>query len=113
VQWNETQRELSTVIELTGEIDLQHSPALRQTLKDKAASQCPALILDFTKVEYVDSSGLATLVEYVRDAQAFDGKFALVGVGQRVRSIIELVRLDELLKMHPSVIEAESSFLPS
>jgi anti-sigma B factor antagonist len=95
-----------SILALKGEIDLEASPALRTLLRKRIAAQCPALLLDFTAVEYIDSSGLATLVEYARDARAFGGRLLLAGLNQRVRMVFELVRLHELLPVYGSVAEA-------
>lgn len=91
------------VLQLEGEIDLAVSPQLRDTLAQHAKARRPALLLDFSAVSYVDSSGLATLIEYVREAEEFGGKFALAAVSQRVRTIFELVRLHEFLALHDTV----------
>jgi len=49
-----------TTLKLTGEIDLHGSPALRAELQKCASEKAPVLLVDFTGVEYIDSSGLAT-----------------------------------------------------
>ncbi len=48
------------------------------------------------RVEYIDSSGLATFIEYVRESSSFGGKIALFGLKKKVRTIFDLVRLNEL-----------------
>lgn len=79
-----------------GEIDLHASPKLRTELQALIAAKTPALAADFTGVKYIDSSGLATLVEYVRDTKAFGGRLALFGLQPKVKMVFELVRLNEL-----------------
>jgi anti-sigma B factor antagonist len=86
----------AAVLALSGEIDLHASPALRAKLQSLAGAKPPALLLDFTNVAYIDSSGLATLVEYVRAARAFGGKTLLFGLQPKVKMLFELVRLNEL-----------------
>lgn len=81
---------------ITGEIDMHASPTLRKELQACAASKVPTLLVDFSGVDYIDSSGLATLIEYVRSASAYGGKLALFGLQPKVRTIFELVRLNEL-----------------
>jgi anti-sigma B factor antagonist len=56
-------------------------------------------LLDFTDVEYIDSSGLATLIEYLRAAGPHGGKIALFGLQENVRTIFDLVRLGELFSI--------------
>jgi anti-sigma B factor antagonist len=101
------------VLVIEGEIDLACSPELRELLHAFAKKKTPVLVLDFNGVEYVDSSGLATLVEYVRLAQPFGGKFGMVGVSARVRTIFDLVRLTEFLPIYPSMAEARAALLAS
>jgi len=101
------------VLAIEGEFDLACSPALRALLHAYAKKKSRALLLDFQDVSYVDSSGLATLVEYVRLAQPFGGKFGLVHVSDRVRTIFDLVRLTEFLPIFPSVAEARTGLLAS
>lgn len=95
------------IIALEGEIDLACSPELREILDVHAKARRNVLILDFAKVSYVDSSGLATLVEYVRKVQDFGGKLALATVNTRVRTILDLVRLSEIFPIFPTVAEAK------
>lgn len=89
-----------------GEIDLHASPLLRSKLRELAASAAPVLLVDFSGVEYIDSSGLATLVEYVRDAGPSGGKLALFGLKPKVKMVFELVRLNELFTIVESRDEA-------
>ena len=91
------------IVELSGEIDLERSPELRQLLDTRAKARTPALALDFRGVSFIDSSGLATLVEYCRKAQDYEGRFAVFGVSERVRTVFEIVRLQEFLGLYDSV----------
>ena len=52
MNWKETVAEGVLTIYLSGEIDLQHSPKLRQLLQSKAGERVPVLLLDFTDVRY-------------------------------------------------------------
>jgi anti-sigma B factor antagonist len=99
------------VLVIEGEIDLACSPDLRAVLHSYAKKKTPVLLLDFQAVSYVDSSGLATLVEYFRLAQPFGGKLALAQVSQRVRTIFDLVRLTEFLPIYPTLAEARAALL--
>jgi anti-sigma B factor antagonist len=108
MNWTEQPGEQVLVIKLSGEIDLQHSPKLRQLLQTKITAKTPALLLDFTEVKYIDSSGLATLVEYYKNSRAYSGRMAVAGLSNRVRSIFDLVRLSEIFGVYPSVAEGEA-----
>ena len=95
-----------TTLKLSGEIDLHASPELRARLLACAKAKSPCLLLDFTEVAYIDSSGLATLIEYVRESEPFSGKMGLFGLQKKVRTIFDLVRLNELFVIGASAEEA-------
>ena len=96
-------------LKLSGEIDLHASPALRAELQKCVQAKVSALLLDFNSVEYIDSSGLATLIEYVRECSHFDGRLALFGLQKKVRTIFDLVRLNELFVISGTVGEATAA----
>ena len=99
------------ILAIEGEIDLARSPELRGVLQAHSKARRPTLVLDFQAVSYVDSSGLATLIEYVRDAQTYGGRFALVNVSERVQTIFDLVRLSEFLSIYPTLADAKTALL--
>lgn len=96
-----SEREVAILV-IKGEIDLHVSPSLRTTLKAKAQAKTPRLLLDFAAVGYIDSSGLATLIEYYQSARAFQGKLALCSLSPSVRSSFDLVRLTEVFSIFPT-----------
>jgi len=81
-----------------------HRPGQAQ---EHGADRIPALLLDFTQVGYIDSSGLATLVEYYQISRSYAGRIALTGLSKRVKSVFDLVRLSEIFSIYPSVEEAK------
>jgi len=99
------------ILALDGEIDLESSPELRTLLAARAEAKEPRLVVDFSEVTYIDSSGLATLVEYVQNALKFGGRFALGGVSERLRTVFDLARLGEIFAIYPSTAEAKAALL--
>jgi anti-sigma B factor antagonist len=90
-----TSRPAATVLRPAGEIDLHTSPALRAELQTCLSEKTPCLLLDFDSVDYIDSGGLAALIEYIKGASAFSGKFGIFAVRKNVLAVFELVRLDK------------------
>ena len=72
------------------------------------ATRPAQLIIDLSEVTYVDSSGLALLIEAMQGVAAYGGKFGLVGLQQTVRTIFEIARLDQVFRIFPN-LEAASS----
>jgi len=96
VEIRKTEEQGAQILQPEGEIDLHASPVLRAELHEFVEAKTPVLLVDFSAVGYIDSSGLATLIEYVRDSKPFAGKFALFGLQPKVKMVFELVRLNEL-----------------
>lgn len=97
------------VVDLSGEVDLHHSVELRELLSRHAEAQRPALIVDFSGVSYIDSAGLATLIEYVQKSMAYGGKFALAGINERLRTIFDIARLDQIFSIHSTLPDARAA----
>lgn len=80
---------------LAGEIDLERSPAARQSLL-AALKRGGAVVVDMGAVSYMDSSGIASLVEAFQKARAARQDFSLARVGEPVLKVLKLARLDEV-----------------
>ena len=80
---------------LSGEIDLETSPAVRKVLLDQLA-QGQALCVDLADVSYMDSSGIASLVEAYQRARDKSLGFALSSVSEPVLKVLKLARLDRV-----------------
>jgi anti-sigma B factor antagonist len=90
-----TSRSAATVLHPAGEVDLHTTPVLRAELQSCLSEKTPCLLLDFSAVSYIDSGGLAALIEYLKGAAAFSGKLGIFGVPKNVLAVFELVRLDK------------------
>jgi anti-sigma B factor antagonist len=84
----------STVF-LHGEIDLERSPDARRVLLDTLA-RGRALVVDLRAVSYIDSSGVASLVEAYQKARTMQLGFTLAEVGPPVMRVLSLARLDKV-----------------
>lgn len=96
------------ILALEGEIDLHRSPQVKESLEPLIAQKVPKILLDFSGVTYVDSSGLATMIETLQRIQSYGGKFAMFGLRDSVRSIFEIARLDQIFKIFPDEAAAVS-----
>ena len=94
------------IFHLEDEIDLHYAPALRSLFQAKASQRCPALVVDLSGVPFIDSTGIAVLLEYLRDASDFGGKFCVAASTDHVRHVFEIVRLDEVLPIFESTAAA-------
>jgi anti-sigma B factor antagonist len=95
--------EQPNVLPLEGEIDLHVSPGIASSLQEMVKTKPPQLVVDLSRVTYIDSSGLAVLIEAMQNVAAYGGKFALAGLQESVRPIFEIARLDQVFRIFPDV----------
>jgi anti-sigma B factor antagonist len=80
---------------ISGEVDLSNSGELRKTILG-ALKTTPEVKVNLSGVEYIDSSGIAAMVEGLQFANSHGKTFSLSDPSQQVRSILELARLDQV-----------------
>ena len=95
-----------TILELLGDVDMQSSPGLRAELLKMVEGRAKAIVVNLAEVEFMDSSGLAMLVEALQATRQRGGKLKLVNLCPRVRSIFEIARLDAIFEIFDTEAEA-------
>jgi anti-anti-sigma factor len=93
-------------LQLTGEVDLHNSPGVREKLLEAAERKVALVLVDLTGVHYIDSSGLATLVECLQHLSSYGGKLALVGATKTTRDVFAIARLDKIFTFYDDEKEA-------
>ncbi|OGW82928.1 MAG: hypothetical protein A3C47_06485 [Omnitrophica bacterium RIFCSPHIGHO2_02_FULL_51_18] len=94
-----------TILQVTGEINISTSPDLRKVFEKNAGKK---LVVDLAKVNYIDSSGLATLVEMLKKMKSQGGSLGLAGMSEKVKSLFEITKLDKLFLVYNTQAEAVS-----
>jgi len=95
-----------TVIIPLGDIDLSRSSQLRNAIHPILADKPNKILVDLSHVPYMDSSGVATLIEGLQLSQLANIDFCLCSLTKGVQSIIELARLDQIFEILNSREEA-------
>ena len=90
-------------IQVSGQVDLYTSPNLRKAILDNVDKSNSRIIIDLSQVEYMDSSGVATLVEGLRSAMKQKKSFKLLSPSAPVRKVLNLSRLETVF----SIVESE------
>jgi anti-sigma B factor antagonist len=99
----------SNVLPLKGEIDLHVSPSVTALLDEVIGKKPERLVVDLSAVTYIDSAGLAALIQAMQKVEGYGGKFVLAGLQETVRSIFEISRLDQVFQIFPDVNAARAS----
>ena len=95
--------DVPNVLPLEGEIDLHVSPRVAASLGAMIDQKPQRLVVDLSRVSYIDSSGLAVLIKAMQNVEAYGGKFILAGLQDNVRPIFEIARLDLVFLIFPHV----------
>jgi anti-sigma B factor antagonist len=103
---NTTAASNPNVLALDGEIDLHVSPRVALSLGQMVKKKPAKLVVDLTRVSYIDSSGLAVLIDAMQGVEEYGGIFAIAGMQETVRSIFEIARLDQVFRIFPDVESA-------
>jgi anti-sigma B factor antagonist len=84
------------VLTVTGDINMMTSPRMRAALMQAASEQPQRLVVDLEGVTYIDSSGIATLVEALQRARRQGRQLVLRGLRESIKAVFQLARLDEV-----------------
>lgn len=98
-----------SVIVPTEDIDMSRSPVLRSAIKEELKPGLDRMVIDLSQVQYMDSSGLATLVEAMRLAKTSNVGLHLCAMTAKVRAIFEIARLDAFFSIKDTREDALSA----
>lgn len=97
----------ATIVDVIGDITLYNSPQVRKViidlLKDKRS---PRVVVNLMRVNYIDSAGVASLVEGLKLSRDLKSSFALFGLSRTAREVLELTRLIKVFEVYGTEEEA-------
>jgi len=101
--------EKAAILEIAGDIDLSSSPEVRKALLNEFASnRTPRVVLNMERVQYIDSSGVASLIEGLKAARDTGSRFLLFGLSRGAREVLQLSRLLKIFEICDSEEQALS-----
>ncbi|MCH2152734.1 MAG: STAS domain-containing protein [Phycisphaerales bacterium] len=98
-----------TIIKPDGDIDLASSPMLRNKLRESLENASDRVIVDLSAVPYMDSSGVATLVELLQSCRRDSLDLILCQLNERVMSVFQIARLDGVFTIKGSLEDARGA----
>ena len=96
----------SNVLSLEGDIDLHVSPVVTESLNAMMRKKPQRMVIDLSRVTYIDSAGMAALILAMQEVEAYGGEFFLSGLQETLRSIFETSRLDRTFRIFPDIGDA-------
>jgi len=91
-----------SILALSGEVDLHYSPEARKQILALLNNNNNVLV-DLSAVSYIDSSGIASLVEGFQLARNKKLQFGLVGVSEAAHQVLQLARLDKVFLIRDNI----------
>ena len=98
------------VCHIDGEVDINSSPDIKKSFDKLLVKKTPKIVINLSKVSYVDSSGLATLVEILKNMRSYGGRMRLTNLSSKVKSLFEITKLDKLFEIMAEEEDAISTF---
>jgi anti-sigma B factor antagonist len=100
----------TTVLDISGDIDMAHSTELRRVvLVEIRESRTPRVVLNMLDVRYIDSSGVASLVEGLKASRDVGSRMILVSLSPFVQEILRLTRLLQIFEIYDTEEKALES----
>ena len=90
--------ENTRIVDITGDIDLKVTPQLRKMLFE-ALKESPKVVVNLTGIRYIDSSGIAALIEALNESQRLKRQFVLFGMNQRVHEVFKLTHVIQIFQI--------------
>ena len=107
MQINTRRSDQLTILDVSGDIDLANSPAMRKALLHELNElRTPRVVLNLEGVKYIDSSGVASLVEGLKAARDTGSRFVLFGLSTGVREVMQLSKLVRIFEICENEEEA-------
>jgi len=98
------------ILTLTGSLNIHSVFAFQAATREETAEQ---VILDFTKVPFMDSAGLGSLVGAYVAAQRTHRKLAVAGANTQVKTLIDMTQVGTLVKCYENVAVAQAALGPT
>ena len=96
-----------TIFDVSGDIDLANSPEVRKALLHEVRdNRRPRVVLNLSEVRYIDSSGVASLVESLKASRDIGSRFILIGLSGPAREVLQLSRLLKVFEIYETEVEA-------
>jgi anti-sigma B factor antagonist len=100
----------TAIFDVSGDIDFANSPEMRQSLlREIRENHTSRVVVNLSQVRYIDSSGVASLVEGLRAARDLGSRFILVGLSTSAREVLQLSRLLKVFEVYENEQEALTS----
>jgi anti-anti-sigma factor len=101
-----------SVVTIRGELDMNTSPELERSLDAASAAQAPAILIDLSECEFIDSTGVAMIIRawqrVDRNGGDGNGRLVLCCPNSQVRRLLDITGVESSISMHDSLDNARA-----
>lgn len=97
------------IIALEGEVDVYTAPQLKQQMISLLEGGAREVVVDLSRVDYLDSTALGVLIGGLKRLRELDGNLALVCPSPRIRRVFEITGLDKIFDIYETEDEAQTA----
>ena len=94
------------VLDVVGEIDIYTTPQFKEAVSEAIDQNKPAIVINMTKVTYMDSSGFGTLLSATKRLRPLDGALYLSGCNEAIQRMLQITRLNTIFGVYSTEEEA-------
>ncbi len=94
------------VLDVIGEIDIYTTPQFKEAVSEAIDQNNPAIVINMTKVTYMDSSGFGTLLSATKRLRPLDGALYLSGCNEAIQRMLQITRLNTIFGVYATEEEA-------
>src|SRR6266849_4343751 len=110
VQISARRHDKTTIFDLSGDIDFASSQETRQSVLREIRESCAArVVVNLSQVRYIDSSGVASLIEGLKASRDLGSRFILFGLSTSAREVLQPSRLIKVFEIYDSEEQAMAS----
>ena len=101
------------VLEITGAIHMgPASQRIEREVEQSLGRNENRLIFDLSKASFLDSGGLGAIVKCFCKLKQAGGSLRLAGVQGMIATVIKITKVDKVIEIYPTAVEAAGNFLP-
>ena len=94
------------IFDVVGDITVKDAPEFRKTVRAQTGGKPKRVVMNLAQVRYMDSSGVATLLDSLKHIRGYGGELRLLGITKMVRDLMEITRLDKVFVLCQTEEEA-------
>ncbi len=110
MQISARRQDKTTIFDVSGDIDFANSWEVRQSvLREIERSRTARVVVNLSQVRYIDSSGVASLVEGLKASRDLGSRFILFGLSTSAREVLRLSHLIKVFEVYDNEEQALAS----